>query len=388
MQTDSPTAGQTPTILVLNSGSSSLKFGIFTQVDGDETLLLEGSAQGIGRPDGSLRIGSPDGQVLVKQDHVLESQTDALKKLSQLLDERHYAQPAAVGHRVVHGGPHLRAHQRLTPEVLQSLREAVHFAPLHIPPALALIDEAMKIFGDVPHFACFDTAFHATLPPRAAQLPLPRRYVEAGVIRYGFHGLSYESIVRRLGADLPPRAVFAHLGNGSSVCALHEGKSVDTSMGMTPTGGVPMGTRSGDLDPGVLLYLMRVEKLDAAALETMLNRESGLSGYSDGESDMQALEKRAAAGDANAALAIEVFASAVRKTIGAYAALLGGIDLLVLTGGIGEHSAEVRKRICEGLAFLGLRENDPAGKVRVIHTEEEKQIARHCRDLLDGGASG
>lgn len=370
------------TILVLNSGSSSLKFGLFRYAGGDESLLLEGSAQGIGRSDGSLRIKAPDGRVLLQQEHELESQTDALQKLAQVLAQQHHARPSAVGHRVVHGGPHLRMHQRISADVRRQLQDAVHFAPLHIPPALALIDEAEKIFDDAPHFACFDTAFHATLPPRAAQLALPRRYVEAGVMRYGFHGLSYESLVTRLGADLPARAVFAHLGNGSSVCALRDGQSIDTSMGLTPTGGVPMGTRSGDLDPGVLLYLMRVEKLDAGALETLLNRESGLAGYADGESDMQALEKRAAAGDANASLAIDAFATAVRKTIGGYAALLGGIDLLVFTGGIGEHSEAIRTRVCDGLAFMGLTEGDPAGKVKAIHTEEEKQIARHCRALL------
>ncbi|MFM0668950.1 acetate/propionate family kinase [Paraburkholderia sediminicola] len=370
------------TILVLNSGSSSLKFGLFRHEGDDESLLLEGSAEGIGRDDGSLRIKAPDGRVLVRQERVLESQIDALQKLAQVLTEQHHARPSAVGHRVVHGGPHLRTHQRITADVRRQLHDAVHFAPLHIPPALALIDEAEKIFDDAPHFACFDTAFHATLPPRAAHLALPRRYAEAGVMRYGFHGLSYESLVTRLGGDLPARAVFAHLGNGSSVCALRDGKSIDTSMGLTPTGGVPMGTRSGDLDPGVLLYLMRVEKLDAGALETLLNRQSGLAGYADGESDMQALEKRAAAGDANASLALDAFATAVRKTIGGYAALLGGIDLLVFTGGIGEHSQEIRKRVCDGLAFMGLTENDPAGKVRAIHTEEEKQIARHCRALL------
>ena len=373
-----------PTILVLNSGSSSLKFGLFAHSGDDESLLLEGSAQGIGRGDGSLRIAAPDGRVLVHEQHVLESQTDALQKLSAVLAARNYAQPTAVGHRVVHGGPHLRTHQRLTPEVRRRLQDAVHFAPLHIPPALALIDEAQSIFGDAGHFACFDTAFHATLPPRAARLALPRRYADAGVIRYGFHGLSYESLVAQLGAALPPRAVFAHLGNGSSVCALRDGQSIDTSMGMTPTGGVPMGTRCGDLDPGVLLYLMRVEKLDADALETLLNRHSGLAGYADGESDMQALEQRAAAGDANASLALDAFATAVRKTIGGYAALLGSIDLLVFTGGIGEHSAEIRKRICEGLGFLDLCEGDASGKVRAVHTEEEKQIARHCRALLRG----
>ncbi|CAB3695696.1 Acetate kinase [Paraburkholderia sediminicola] len=389
MATHEKTDDATSTILVLNSGSSSLKFGLFARslhAGGDETLLLEGSAEGIGRGDGSLRIKSPDGRVLVQEEHVLESQTDALQKLATVLAEQKHGRPAAVGHRVVHGGPHLRTHQRLTPEVRQRLQDAVHFAPLHIPPALALIDEATRIFGDAEHFACFDTAFHSTLPARAAQLALPRRYAEAGVIRYGFHGLSYESLVTRLGADLPPRAVFAHLGNGSSLCALQNGKSVDTSMGLTPTGGVPMGTRSGDLDPGVLLYLMRVEKLDADALERLLNRESGLAGYADGESDMQALEKRAAAGDENASLALDAFATAVRKTVGSYAALLGGIDLLVFTGGIGEHSEEIRKRVCEGLEFLGLTEGDSAGKVRAIRTEEEKQIARHCRRLLQASS--
>lgn len=377
---------QERTILVLNSGSSSLKFGLFADSADDATLLLEGAAEGIGRDDGRLRIKAADGRVLLQQEHMLESQTEALQKLSQVLVQQHHARPSAVGHRVVHGGPHLRTHQRITGDVRRQLRDALHFAPLHIPPALALIDEAMQIFGDATHFACFDTAFHATLPPRAAQLAIPSRYADAGVVRYGFHGLSYESLVRQLGAALPARAVFAHLGNGSSVCALLEGRSVDTSMGLTPTGGIPMGTRCGDLDPGVLLYLMRTERLDADALETLLNRRSGLAGYSDGESDMQALEKRAAAGDAQASLALDAFATAVRKTIGGYAALLGGIDLLVFTGGIGEHSTEVRRRVCEGLGFMGLTENDPAGKVRVLHTEEERQIARHCRDLLEAGA--
>jgi len=385
------TAKSEPTILVLNSGSSSLKFGLFkvahaagdSQADqDDETLLLEGSAEGIGRPDGSLKIKTADGTVLLQKDQVLESQTDALKSLASVLADHGHTRPVAVGHRVVHGGPHLREHQLLTPEVRQRLQEAVHFAPLHIPPALALIDQAQKIFGDAAHYACFDTAFHRTMPRVATQLALPRRYAQAGVIHYGFHGLSYESLVRRLGADLPSRAVFAHLGNGSSVCALRDGRSVDTSMGMTPTGGMPMGTRSGDLDPGVLLYLMRTEHLDADKLETLLTRQSGLAGFTEGEGDMQALEKRSAAGDEDAELAVDVFATAVRKYVGAYAALLGGIDLLVFAGGIGEHSAEVRRRVCTGLEFLGLKADDPAGRVRVLHTEEERQIARHCRTLM------
>jgi acetate kinase len=325
-----------PAILVLNSGSSSLKFGLFTFAGGDEALLLEGSAEGIGRKDGSLHVRSPDGAVKLQTDHVMQSQSDALQKISGVLAEQGGSRPVAVGHRVVHGGPRLREHRRLTADVRQRLQDAVHFAPLHIPPALALIDEACATFRDAQHFVCFDTVFHNTLPPQAAHFSLPRRYAEAGVIRYGFHGLSYESLVRRLGPDLPARAVFAHLGNGSSLCALRDGQSIDTSMGLTPTGGVPMGTRSGDLDPGVLLYLMRAEGLDADALETLLNRHSGLAGFSDGESDMQALVARSAAGDADASLALDAFAAAVRKYIGAYTALLGGIDLLVFTGGIGD----------------------------------------------------
>lgn len=386
------------TILVLNSGSSSLKFGLFRAAHGeaagpadqgaakagddDEALLLQGSAEGIGRADGRLQVKSGDGSVLVQSDHAMESQTAALHKLSEVLAEHGHTRPVAVGHRVVHGGPHLREHQLLTPQVRKQLQEAVHFAPLHIPASLKLIDQASETFSDAPQFVCFDTAFHRTLPPRAAQFALPRRYAQAGVIRYGFHGLSYESLVAQLGSEMPPRAVFAHLGNGSSVCALRDGVSVDTSMGLTPTGGIPMATRSGDLDPGVLLYLMRTEQLDAGALESMLNRESGLAGFTQGEGDMQALAKRSANGDQDAELAIDVFATAVRKYVGAYAALLGGIDLLVFAGGIGEHSAEVRQRVCSGLEFLGLNLDDPAGKVRVMHTEEERQIARHCRALL------
>ncbi|QDQ81108.1 acetate/propionate family kinase [Paraburkholderia megapolitana] len=379
------TSGQT--ILVLNSGSSSLKFGLF-DTDGtageahDETVLLEGSAEGIGRPDGSLKMRSPDGSVRWQKTHVMESQTDALRTLADVLAEHGHGRPAAVGHRVVHGGPHLRTHQRLTPQVRQQLQEAVHFAPLHIPPALALIDQATEIFDGAQAFVCFDTAFHRTLPPHASHLALPRRYADAGVIRYGFHGLSYESLVHRLGDALPRRAVLAHLGNGSSVCALRDGCSVDTSMGLTPTGGVPMGTRSGDLDPGVVLYLMRTERLDAQQIENLLNRDSGLAGLAGGESDMQALLSRSAAGDRDAALAVDVLVTAVRKYIGAYAALLGGIDLLVFTGGIGEHSAEVRSRVCEGLGFLGLFAEDANGKVKAMHTNEERQIARHCQALL------
>ncbi len=370
-------------ILVLNSGSSSLKFGVFSPrpgVSGEEDLVLEGSADGIGRDSGTLDIRSADGVSLLSEKHLLESQPEALQKLASALAVHLPAPPIAVGHRVVHGGPHLREHQRITPDLLRQLRDAVHFAPLHIPQAIALIDQAQTTWPDCPHFACFDNAFHRTMPEVATHLPIPTRYFEQGVIRYGFHGLSCESIVFRLGETLPPRAIFAHLGNGSSVTAVQDRQSIDTSMGLTPTGGVPMGTRSGDLDPGVLLYLLRSESLDTDALEHLLNHDCGLTAFSNGESDMQALLKRAATGDPTADLAIQAFTTAVRKFIGAYAALMGGVDLLVFTGGIGQHSEAIRKRICADLHFLGL--DDGAEKVKVLATEEELQIARHCRSLL------
>ncbi|SDF17780.1 acetate/propionate family kinase [Terriglobus roseus] len=366
------------TILTLNSGSSSLKFGVFANSDDDEELLLSGSAQGIGRDDGTLQIQSADGTALLHREAVHESQSEALQAIAASLQAYLHTTPIAVGHRIVHGGPHLQEHQRITPQLLQTLDEAVHFAPLHIPSALQLVRQAQEIFADATHIACFDTAFHRTMPPVAAQLPLPSHYFEEGVMRYGFHGLSYESIVHRLGSSLPERVVMAHLGNGSSVTAVFRGKSIDTSMGLTPTGGVVMGTRTGDLDPGVLLYLMRKEALNADALEALLNHRCGLAGYSDGESDMRALLQRRATGDASASLAIDAFCLSVRKTIGAYAALMGGVDLLVFTGGIGEHSDEVRAKICDGLAFLGLTPD----RITVGPAQEELQMARHCRTIL------
>ncbi len=370
-------------ILVLNSGSSSLKFGVFGAGAADEIMLLSGSADGVGRPSGSLEIRDGEGKVLLQQDHLLESQPQALGKLASALKEHLGADPIAVGHRIVHGGPDLREHQRITPEVLKTLQGAVHFAPLHIPQALALLSQAQEIFPGIPHFACFDTAFHRTLPPQAAHLPLPARYFAEGVQRYGFHGLSCESILYQLGPSLPSRTVIAHLGNGCSLTAVREGKSTDTSMGLTPTGGIPMGTRTGDLDPGVLLYLLRTEGLSVDALEQFLNHDCGLAGLSNGESDMQQLLQRSAQNDPAASLAVTVFCTAVRKGIGAYAALMGGLDLLVFTGGIGQHSQEVRNRITTGLDFLGLTPSqEPSNRVRALTSQEELQIARHTRALM------
>jgi acetate kinase len=278
----------------------------------------------------------------------------------------------------VHGGPNLRRHQIITPQVLDQLRSATHFAPLHIPQALALIESAQKIFPSAKQFACFDDAFHQTIPEVASHFPLPQRYFDEGIRRYGFHGISYESLVHHFGAKLPERAIFAHLGNGSSLCALRDGKSIDTTMGLTPTGGIPMGTRSGDLDPGIILYLLRNEKLDADNLENLLNHQCGLFALSWGESDVKTLEERSQSGDPNACLALDVFAVAVRKTIGAYMALLGGVDLLVFTGGIGEHSSRIRSAATRGLDSLGLSSE----KIAIVPTAEEQQIARCCRELM------
>jgi acetate kinase len=365
-------------ILVLNSGSSSLKFGVYYRGANDEEPLLTGSAAGIGRDNGTLHIRSSSGERLLQRDGILESQVDALAAVAAAIREHIHASPWAVGHRVVHGGPKLRRHQLITPQVMDDLRSATHFAPLHIPQALSLIASAQSIFPEAKHFACFDDAFHRTIPEVASHLPLPQRYYDAGIRRYGFHGLSYESLVHHFGDQLPERAIFAHLGNGSSLCALRDGVSIDTTMGLTPTGGIPMGTRCGDLDPGVFLYLLRTEKPDADGLEDMLNHQSGLFALSSGESDVQTLEERVRRNDPRAALALNVFAVSVRKGIGAYIALLGGVDLLVFTGGIGEHSAHIRSLASDDLKVLGLS----ADKIQIVATLEERQIARHCRTMM------
>jgi len=365
-------------ILVLNSGSSSLKFGIYYHGATDEEPLLTGGADCIGRSNDALTIRASDGKPLLQRGSILESQSDALTALAAAIQEHIHTVPVAVGHRVVHGGPKLRTHQLITPQVLDQLHSATHFAPLHIPLALTLIASAQSIFPSAAHYACLDDAFHNTIPEVVSHLPLPQRFFEAGIRRYGFHGLSYESLVHHFGAELPERAIFAHLGNGASLCALRNGVSVDTTMGLTPTGGIPMGTRSGDLDPGVFLYLLRNEKLSADELEDLLNHQSGIFALSSGESDVKALEGRIRSNDPHAALALNVFGVSVRKVIGAFVALLGGVDLLVFTGGIGEHSDHIRSLAADGLEFLGLT----ADKIQIVPTEEELQIARHCRRMM------
>lgn len=369
-------------VLAVNSGSSSLKFGLFAEKNGDEAIVLSGGADGVGKPNGRLRVEDSAGRVLLDESYTLDTQARALEESVGALLKFAKAAPIAVGHRVVHGGPKLREHQRITDELVRELEAAVHFAPVHIPAAVELIKETERLLPKAQQFACFDTAFHATMPETSWVYALPERIRGKGVQRYGFHGLSYESIVHRLGDKILERVVCAHLGSGASMAALRNGRSVDTSMGLTPTGGFPMATRVGDLDPGVVIFLLR-RGMSADDLETMLNHESGLEALA-GENDMRELLKREKQGDHDAALAVKVFVGGVRKFLGAYIAELGGLDLLVFTGGIGEHSAEVRTRICEGLEFLGLKRDGEGNfsKVSVMPSEEEAQIARHCRRML------
>ena len=371
-------------ILAINSGSSSLKFGLFKEQNGEETTLLQGAAEGVGQSSGRLQISDAGGNTLHDESYTLPTQAHALSEIVEAVEKFARTIPACVGHRVVHGGPHLLEHQRVTDDLLSKLKAAVHFAPLHIPAAVTLIREARRLLPGADHYACFDTAFHATMPETSRRFALPNETFQKGIQRYGFHGLSYESILYRLRDRIPQRMICAHLGSGASLVAVLDGRSIDTSMGLTPTGGIPMSTRSGDLDPGVLLFLMRTEKLDADGLEKLLNHNAGLVALSDGEADMQQLQRRADGGDRKATAAIEIFSTAVRKYIGAYAAELGGIDLLVFTGGIGEHSAFVRGRICQGLDFLGIKglPNGQISKVEIMSSEEEQQIARHCRRLM------
>ena len=380
-------------ILTINSGSSSLKLGLYT---GDAQLLYQGAADAIGKPGGSLIITDAADKTVHQEDAAHASPSEAFHHAATKLRQLTGSDPAAIGYRIVHGGPHLLEHCRLTPQVLATLRDATHYAPLHIPPALALIDTAGKLYPAAPAFACFDTAFHTTMPPEATTYAIPARFREQGVRRYGFHGLSYESIVAALAPDLPARLVVAHLGNGASLCAIAEGRSVDTSMGLTPTGGIPMGTRAGDLDPGVVLFLARSGLGDLDNLESVLNHDSGLTGLSNGISDMRALTKAAEDKDENAALALVIFCRSIAKTIAAYAAVLGGLHALVFTGGIGEHSAAVRERVCRQLAFLGIALDADANQrhtrvvsagtsrasVMVLAADEDGRIARHVRRLL------
>jgi acetate kinase len=382
-------------ILALNSGSSSLKFGLYRVGSARTEILLSGEAKSIGDKEGEFVAQDSRSKTLLSETASIPSQREAVVRIARLLDDSKMPVPVAVGHRIVHGGPRLRRHCLIDDEVLRQLEAARPFAPLHIPSALSVICFAREHFPAASQAACFDTAFHADLPEVARVLPIPKELRSEGIQRYGFHGLSCESVVRQLADDLPDRLIIAHLGNGASVTAIKAGKSIDTSMGLTPSGGVVMSTRSGDLDPGVLVYLMREKKFDAAMLEELIDRRSGLLGISGVGGDMRRLHQ-AAPSNANARLAIQMFCCSVRKQVAAMIVALDGVDLVVFTGGIGENDAEVRAAICRGLAWIGVNldearnasannpVNDSASRccVRVVASEEDEQIARHTWALL------
>lgn len=400
-------------VLVLNSGSSSIKFQLFRS--DDWCALATGAVSRIGEPEAVLRCQWDDAQGQARSTEVRDAMPDhqqGLRRISQALEESgtlgDLGELAAVGHRVVHGGEAFHAPTLVDEAVIASIRQVIPLAPLHNPANLDGILVAQNLFPQVPQVAVFDTAFHQTMPRTSYRYAIPDNlYREHGVRRYGFHGTSHHYVARRAAALLCKpfercSLITLHLGNGASATAIRDGSSVDTSMGMTPLEGLVMGTRCGDIDPAVPFYLSRHLGLDNNSLETLLNRQSGLLGLC-GDNDMRAIQRRADAGDEAAELALGVTAHRLKKYIGAYLAVLGGADAIVFTGGVGENSAELRARVCNGMASLGIVLDDAANaaashdervlsspesriKLLVVPTNEELQIAREALAAVQGRA--
>ncbi len=407
----------TPTrcVLALNGGSSSLKFAVFP-IDGPEHALLAGKADRIGLDGSSFCAKGEEDKEAANERRALPDHAAALRRVLEFVREAFarqalvsHATPhtlAAVGHRLVRGGIQDQAPELVTAAVVNRIRELVPFLPDHLPQQIAAIEAVKKFDPELAQVVSFDTAFHRTMPRVAQLYALPRELSDDGILRYGYHGLSYEYVIGELARQAGEgvahgRVVIAHLGNGCSMASLRGGRSIDTTMGFTPTGGLMMSSRSGDLDPEVILYLMQRRNLTAAAVSEIVNRKSGLVGVSGGCSDMRDLLARAAT-DSHAAEAVDLFCYQARKFLGALAAVLGGIDELVFTAGIGENAPEIRRRICDGMGHLGLildpRANETGAPVisgagspasiRVIPTNEELMIARHTIALIGGKPSG
>jgi len=389
-----------PRILTINGGSSSIKFALFAARDALQRIL-DGGIERIGLPEATFHVkgsGQADNfsRSIKAPDH-----TVAVGVLMDWIEQRSGRDAlTAVGHRVVHGGPKYYKPQRITAEMVTQLKQLSPFDPDHMPEEILLTEAFHRRFPDLPQVACFDTAFHHDLPRVAQILPIPRRYEAQGVRRYGFHGLSYEFLMEELARLAGPvvaqgRVILAHLGNGASLAAVRNGKSVDTSMSFTPTAGVPMSTRTGDLDPGLVWYLARTEKMSTKNFNDMVNFQSGLLGISETSSDMRDLLKHETQ-DVRAAEAVAMFCYQVKKWIGAFAAALGGIETLVFAGGVGENAPAVRARICDGLEFLGIKleeKHNAANEgvisaassrvvIRVIRTNEEQIIAKTVCQVL------
>jgi acetate kinase len=386
-------------VLCLNGGSSSLKFGVFDAASEEPREIARGEVERVGSPEADLKVRFSEEIPAWGERGPVPDLASAVALVWKTLARAGVTFEAA-GHRIVHGGPRLLQPVRIDAAIVASLRSAVAFAPLHLPGEIAAIEAVWGHAPSMPQVACFDTGFHARMPAVASRIPLPSHFSQAGVRRYGFHGLSYESILTSLGPGAAGRLIVAHLGNGASLAALRDGEPLDTTMGLTPSGGLVMGTRPGDLDPGVLLFLERVFGLDSAALGEIIDRRSGLLALSETTADMRTL-LAARELDERAALAVSVFCYSARKWIGAFAAALGGLDLLVFTGGIGERAAPVREQICRELAHLGI-ELDPARNarsertisaegsrcaVRVIPTDEERVLARHTSRIVSSAGA-
>jgi acetate kinase len=387
-------------VLTINGGSSSIKFALF-EVGDSLQRILEGGMERIGLPEATFVVKGVNQTDNFTRSMTAANHTAAVRVLMDWIEQRFpRGELTAVGHRVVHGGPKYDEPQRITTAMVEELHQLQAFDPEHLPEEILLTEAFHRRFPDLVQVACFDTAFHHDLPRVAQLLPIPRRYEAHGVRRYGFHGLSYAFLVEELARVAGPpaargRVILAHLGNGASLAAVYEGKSVDTSMGLTPTGGVPMSTRSGDLDPGLVWYLARTERINEKKFNEMVNFQSGLLGVSETSSDMHDLLELETQ-DVRAAEAVALFCYQVKKWIGAFAAALGGLDTLVFAGGIGENAPTVRARICDGLGFLGIELEEKRNMasaavisteasrvtVRVMHTDEEWMIAKTvCRVL-------
>lgn len=374
-------------VLCVNAGSSSVKLALFRAAEERLETMATASIQGLGGGQARLTVRR-GAQVVDARDAGQLDHEHAIATALPLLEKVAPRPISVVGHRIVHGGARYLEPTLVDETVLSNLRELVALAPLHLPSAIACIELVTERFPGIRQVACFDTAFHARMPEVARRLPLPESFDRAGVRRYGFHGLSFEYVMSTFEQPPPHRVVIAHLGNGASLVAVENGKSIDTTMGFTPAGGVMMGTRSGDLDPGVLVYLLRQLNVSVGSLASILEREAGLVAVG-GTSDMKEL---LASTEPKARLAVAMFCNGIRKAIAGLASVLGGIDVLVFTGGIGENAAVIREGICDGLGFMGIeidREKNMAAddvvssrsstcKVRVVKTDEDAMIANHA----------
>jgi acetate kinase len=386
--------------LAINGGSSSIKFAVFRTGEERPQSVLRGEIDRIGQKEGTLQVIASNDRDSRTQSITAPDHASANLLLMQWIEENGGDTLAAVGHRLVHGGPKYSAPEQVNDRLIQDLQQLSPFDSEHLPAELRLIEAVQGRFPDVLQVACFDTAFHWNMPRVARLLPLPRRYEAKGIRRYGFHGLSYaylmEELARVAGAKVANgKVILAHLGSGASLAAVSEGTSMDTSMSFTPNSGVPMSTRSGDLDPGLVWYLARTEEMSTRQFNEMVSFHSGLLGISETSADMRDLLE-CEARDIRAAEAVSLFCYQIKKTIGAFAAALGGLDTLVFAGGIGENAPAIRSRVCNGLGFLGIEmeetrnmENEGVVStansktaVRVIHTDEELMIAQTvCRFL-------